>query len=95
LSATDVNAQEDLTRYDGSLLPLPNFTIIRYTDIVIASTRQTSRPRREFVYPCSPLQGFTLVSPLEGFSHGAVEIINEFQDAVFQLIFTDEIGASE
>ncbi len=54
-----------------------------------------SRLRREFGYRLLTLQGFALISPLEGFSHGAVEIINEFQDAVFQLIFTDEIGASE
>jgi hypothetical protein len=36
-----------------------------------------------------------LVSPLEGFSHGAIEIINEIKDAIFQLRNTCETGTSE
>jgi len=36
-----------------------------------------------------------LVSPLEGFSHCAIEITNEFKDAVFQHRFTGKTGTSE
>jgi hypothetical protein len=41
------------------------------------------------------LQRFALISPFEGFSHCAIEIIDEFKDASFELSFTDEIGSSE
>ncbi len=55
--------------------------------------KETSRTRREFAYLLSLLQGFALVSPLEGFSQRAprmlrkraVEVIGEFKDAGFQL----------
>ena len=53
-----------------------------------------SRLRREFGYRLLTLQGFALISPLEGFSHGAVEVIDEFKNAVFQLSFAAEIGTS-
>lgn len=43
----------------------------------------TSRRWREFTYSLLPLQGFALISPLEGFSHCAIEIIDEFKDAGF------------
>jgi replication fork clamp-binding protein CrfC len=43
---------------------------------------KTSRLRREFAYPLLLLQGFALVSPSEGFSHRAIEVINKFQDPV-------------
>lgn len=42
-----------------------------------------SRRWREFTYSLLPLQGFALISPLEGFSHCAIEIIDEFKDAGF------------
>ena len=56
---------------------------------------RSSRLRREFGYRLLTLQGFALISPLEGFSHGAVEVIDEFKNAGFQLNFTAEIGTSE
>ena len=55
----------------------------------------TSRLRREFGYRLLTLQGFALRSPLEGFGHGAVEVIDQFKNAGFQLNFTAEIGTSE
>ena len=54
-----------------------------------------SRLRRELGYRLLTLQGFALISPLEGFSHGAVEVIDEFKNADFQLNFAAEIGTSE
>ena len=36
-----------------------------------------------------------MISPLEGFRHCAVEIINEFKDALFELSLTCETGTSE
>ena len=50
----------------------------------------TSRLRRELGYRLLTLQGFALISPLEGFSHGAVEVIDEFNNAGFQLNFAAE-----
>ena len=41
------------------------------------------------------LQRFALISPFEGFSHRAIEVIDEFKDAGFELSFADEIGSSE
>ena len=55
----------------------------------------TSRLRRELGYRLLTLQGFALISPLEGFSHGVVEVIDEFKNADFQLNFAAEIGTSE
>ncbi len=62
-------------------------------DLPMRPGKVTSRTRREFAYLLSLLQGFALVSPLEGFSQRAprmlrkraVEVIGEFKDAGFQL----------
>jgi len=50
---------------------------------LIIESQDTSRLRREFAYPLLLLQGFTLISPFEGFSHCAIEVIDEFKNAVF------------
>jgi hypothetical protein len=55
----------------------------------------TSRLGREFTYPLSLLQGFALISPFEGFSHRAIEVLDEFKDTSFELSFADEIGSPE
>ena len=43
----------------------------------------TSRLWREFAHPLSLLQRFALISPFEGFSHRAIEVIDEVKDAGF------------
>ena len=51
-----------------------------------------SRLGREFAYPLSLLQRFALISPFEGFSHRAIEVLDEFKDTSFELSFADKIG---
>ena len=45
-------------------------------------------------YSSTP-QSLSLVSPLERFGHRAIEIINEFENAFFELPFAGETGTSE
>ena len=94
--------QGDTARYFGvrkNLFDLRRMAIVHNLHVLQGMPEKTpassSRLWREFAYPLSPLQGFALVSPLKGFSHCAIEIIDEFQDAVFQLSSTCEIGAFE
>ena len=61
---------------------------------VIERLLLTSRLGREFTYPGLVLQGFALISPFKGFSHCAIEVIDEFKNAGFELSFTDETSTS-
>ena len=56
---------------------------------------RASRLRRKSAYLSLLLQSFALISPFEGFSYSAIEVINEVKDASFQLSFALEIGTSE
>lgn len=80
--------------HDSSLSRVDEILALsKLRSLICAFKFASSRGWRKFVHLILLLQGFALISPLEGFSPGAIEVVDELKDAGFELCFADEISS--